>query len=58
MKIRNSWKRAYKEGRLNDIPEIVRAEVVKQLEAGPKKEAFSQFTKQDFIELTEEIEVD
>lgn len=54
MKIRNNWKKAYKEGRLNDIPEEVRAKVILQLEAGPKEEAFQQITKQDFIDVMDE----
>lgn len=54
MKIRNNWKRAFKEGRLNDIPAEVRLKVIEQLEAGPKEEAFKQITKQDFIDAMDE----
>lgn len=50
-RVRNLWKKAYKEGRLNDIPLEVREQVKKAMEAGPKAEAFSQFSKQDFIDV-------
>lgn len=49
-RVRNLWKKAYQEGRLNDIPAEVKEQVLKAL--GEKKEAKpvinEQFTKEDF----------
>lgn len=53
-RVRNLWKKAYKEGRLNDIPEEVRAKVIQAIEAGPKEELFSQISQQDFIDAMDE----
>lgn len=53
-RVRNLWKKAYKEGRLNDIPLEVREQVKRAIEAGPKEKAFSQITKQDFVDVMDE----
>jgi len=57
--IRNRFREAYLAGKLEEIPEYARQATIDSMEAqkkAPKEEVFSQFTKEDFIELTEEVE--
>lgn len=59
MRVRNLWKKAYKEGRLNDIPADVRDKVVKFLGAKSKPEPkFSQFEDEELRDLEKTVEVD
>ena len=59
--IRNRFREAYLAGKLEEIPEYARQATIDLMESQaqakqPKEETFSQFTKEDFIELTDEVE--
>ncbi len=57
MNIRNLWRKAYREGRLNDIPEHAR-EYVKKVLSGQEvsKEKFSQFIDEKLEDLNYPVE--
>ena len=57
MNIRNLWRKAYKEGRLNDIPEHAREHVKKVLSGQEvSKEQFSQFIDEELEDLNYPVE--
>lgn len=58
MNIRNSYRRAYKEGRLNDIPENVREQVKDALKALERKVVKDIKAEVSFSQFIEEADKD